>query len=233
MATMDWIGLITSFVYAFGMLTLFETLGKKKHISQFVTRKLTHIFAGLWTWGVLILFEHRVPGLIPYATFIVLNYLFYRKQTYSHMDTQDSTPGTIYFALSITLCFAFLWYPNGPQDHISIAMASIMTMTLGDAMAALLGKHYGKRTYRIWDIPKTFTGSAAMFVSSALAILLTLTWLPESSLAPFETAYSFQPLLFISLFAAAVATAIEAVTPKGLDNLTVPLSTCLILYALL
>lgn len=233
MSTMDWVGLIASFAYAFGILAFFETLGKKRKLPQFVTRKLTHIFAGLWTWGILILFDHQLPGLVPFATFIILNYLFYRKQTYSHMDSSESSPGTVYFAISITLCFALFWRPNGPVDHISLGLAAIMAMTIGDALAALIGKYFGTRTFRIWNVAKTIKGTVAMFISSSIVIFLCLWLVPASVLAPFEPPHSFYPFLYASIIGGIAAAAIEAVSPKGLDNLTVPLGTASILYLLL
>ncbi|MDZ7721607.1 MAG: phosphatidate cytidylyltransferase [candidate division KSB1 bacterium] len=232
MTKMDWLGLIASYLYAFGILALFENVGKKYQLPQFFTRKLTHLFAGLWTWGVLMLFENKLPGLIPYASFIILNYLFYRKQTYGHMDSKEDSPGTVYFAVSITLCMAFLWNPHGPADHVSIAMAGIMAMTLGDAMAALIGRYMGKHSFTCFNATKTLEGSAAMLVFSAIGIFISLWVIPGSPIAPDAPVFSFSTLLVATGVGAVVATVIEAVSLKGLDNLTVPLATAALLYLL-
>ena len=55
--------------------------------------KIIHIGAGLWAWGILALFDHWYWGIIPFASFILLNYLFYRRQTFKAMDTERSSPG--------------------------------------------------------------------------------------------------------------------------------------------
>ena len=233
MSGLDWIGLFSSYTYAFGILTLFEALGKKMEMAQFVTRKLTHVFAGLWVWGVLILFEHKLPGLVPFASFIVLNYVFYRKQTYGHMDSKDSSPGTVYFAFSITFCMAVFWKPDGPVDHVPIAMAAIMAMTVGDALAALIGRYAGHYSYRIWNATKTVEGTAAMFLSSVIVILVCLWFIPGSTLAPLGTVYPLKTVLWVSFAGAAAAAGIEALSLKGLDNFTVPVGTAALLYALL
>ncbi len=42
-------GLVLSYVYAFSLLLIVEFIGKKLDWSQFFTRKIIHIGAGLWT----------------------------------------------------------------------------------------------------------------------------------------------------------------------------------------
>jgi hypothetical protein len=37
----------------------------------------------MWIWGILGLFDQWTYGVIPLATFILLNYLFYRRQILS------------------------------------------------------------------------------------------------------------------------------------------------------
>ncbi len=115
MTTYDIIGLILSYLYAFGLLFIVEGIGKWRGWPQFVTRKLIHIGAGMWIWGILALFDHWIYGVIPFATFIVLNYVFYRQQTFKAMDTEKATPGTVYFAISITILFTLLWRTGNIQ----------------------------------------------------------------------------------------------------------------------
>jgi phytol kinase len=76
MSQRDVIGLVASYVYAFGLLFVVEAVGRRLKWPQDFTRKIIHIGAGLWIWGLLALFEHWTIGLIPFATFIVLNYIF-------------------------------------------------------------------------------------------------------------------------------------------------------------
>ena len=38
-------------------------------------------------------------GVLPFATFILVNYLFYRYRVFGAMDAADSPPGTVYFAV--------------------------------------------------------------------------------------------------------------------------------------
>lgn len=228
----DIIGLVLSYVYAFGMLLGVEALGKALKWPQHFTRKIIHIGAGLWIWGVLYFFDHWYFGIIPFATFIILNYVFYRQQTFEQMDTEESSPGTIYFALSISILTIALWRTGGPIDRVPYAVAAIMAMTIGDAMASILGRRFGKHQYTTFGHTRSWEGTAAMAIFSFLAIYLVLRFLPGSALSPNSFVLGPKSVLILSLVGTVVATAAEGLSPAGTDNLSVPLLTGLVLFLL-
>ncbi len=228
----DIIGLVLSYVYAFGMLFAVESIGKWLKWPQEFTRKIIHIGAGLWVWGILVFFDHWYIGVIPFATFIILNYIFYRQQIFKAMDTTESTPGTVYFAISITVLYGLLWRTGGQPDGAPTATAATMAMTLGDAMASLIGRRWGSRTYTVFGHTRSWQGSAAMALVSFVAIFLTLLWLPGSALSPHSAALGALPALWMALVGTVVATLAEALSPAGTDNLSVPLLSGLALYLL-
>ncbi|MBN1479865.1 phosphatidate cytidylyltransferase [candidate division KSB1 bacterium] len=229
----DILGLIFSYVYAFALLFIVEAIGKKFHISQNVTRKIIHIGAGLWVWPILFLFDHWYFGIIPFATFIALNYIFYKKHSFEQMDASQSTLGTVYFAFSITLLFAAFWRTDSLIDRAPIAIAATMAMTLGDAFAALLGQRFGRHYFHIFGNTKSSVGSSAMFVFSFLGIFLSLVFLSGSVWSPASAVLSLQTAVTFSLLTALVATVAEAVSPVGTDNLSVPLLSGLVLFLLI
>jgi len=226
----DVIGLVLSYLYAFGLLFSVEAIGKRFKWGQEFTRKIIHIGAGLWIWGILYFFDHWHCGIIPFGTFIVLNYLFYRQQAFGAMDSAESTPGTVYFAFSITLLFALLWRTEGQPDRVPIAAAAVMAMTLGDAFASIVGRRWGVHTYMAFGHTRSWEGTAAMAVVSLVSIFLTLRWLPGSALSPNSTPWSGVGTLLLSLIGTVVATVAEALSPAGTDNLGVPLLSGLALY---
>ena len=188
MSRFEIIGMILSYLYAFGLLGITESLGRALNWPQNVSRKIIHIGAGMWVWGILYFFDELRWGIIPFATFILLNYLFYRRQTFAQMDTESSTPGTVYFAISITLIFLAFWRPAGLMDPVPVGIAGIMAMTWGDAFASLVGEPWGKKKYQAFGHTRSWLGSATMAVVSLVVIWLTLTWLPDSRLSPFSPA---------------------------------------------
>ena len=131
----------------------------------------------MWVWGILALFDDWKIGLIPFATFIVLNYIFYRYTIFRAMDAEDSTPGTVYFAFSITLLYALFWRTDGSTDRATVATGGVMAMTWGDALASIVGGRWGRRSYTVWGHRRTFEGSAMMFLASFVALLITLVLL--------------------------------------------------------
>ena len=224
----DILGLIFSYVFAFGMLLLVEAIRRWRNYSTEFTRKLVHIGAGMWIWVILLLFDHWQFAIIPTATFILFNYLFLRYHVFSSMDPKEgATPGTVYFAFSCTLLLFIFhngWEQGFPRGFEYYAMSGIMAMTWGDAFAAIIGKRFGKHSYRVPGRTKhrrTLEGSLACLVFTFAAVAITLTIM--SSLTA--------PLILIgALIAALVATLLEAISPHGTDNLTVPIVVAIVLF---
>jgi phytol kinase len=225
MTTRDLIGLTASYAYATGLILVAEALRRAFSVPHELTRKLVHIGAGMWVFGVLALFDSWQAGVLLFATFILVNYLFYRYRVFGAMDAADSPPGTVYFALAITLLFGLLWRPTGPVDRAPAAVAGAMALAWGDALAALVGLRWGRHRYRLGASGRSWEGSAAMFAASALAICLALALLPGSSLCPFAPPIGTGRALTAALLGAAAATLAEAASPRGTDNLSVPLIT--------
>lgn len=226
----DVLGLILSYVYASGLLVLSEILVRKFHWKQFVTRKLVHIGAGMWVWGILYFFDTWYLGIIPFATFIVLNFIIYKFQILQGVDEEDSSPGTVYFAFSITVLFLIFWRTGTAPDMVSVAVAAVMAMTWGDGLASLIGKTWGRNKYTFFKHSRTLEGSAAMFIAAFTSIYLTLVWLPGSALSPFSVPMGTGYLVTAAFTTSLVGTAAEAVSPAGTDNLSVPLLTAAVLW---
>jgi phytol kinase len=233
MTNSDFIGLIASYTYAIALLVFGELLRKLFGIKPDLTRKFIHISAGMWVFGVLLLFKHWQIGIIPFATFIGINYLLYRYRIIGAMDTEDSSPGTVYFAISVTLLFGLFWRPDGQVDHVPIAVAGIMAMTWGDALAALIGKRFGRHQYQVGSSVRSWEGSLAMFLVSATVMFLVLLLLPGSFLSPLSVSVSVERTLLTALVSAGFATLVEAVSPHGTDNLSVPLVAAGVIWILM
>ncbi|WP_235526343.1 diacylglycerol/polyprenol kinase family protein [Nostoc piscinale] len=187
----------------------------------------------MWIFGVLLLFKQWQIGIIPFATFIGVNYLLYRYRIIGAMDTEDSSPGTVYFAISVTLLFGLFWRPDNSVDHVPIAVAGIMAMTWGDALAALIGKSFGQHKYQIGSSVRSWEGSLAMLLVSTTAIFLVLMFLPGSFLSPLAVPLSVSKALLTALVSGSFATLVEAISPHGTDNLSVPLVTAGMIWALM
>lgn len=227
------IGLLASYIYATCLLLLGEGMRKFFNIDANLTRKFIHIGAGMWIFAVLILFDNWQLGIIPFASFIVINYFIYRYRLIGAVDSENSSPGTVYFAISVTLLFGLLWRPDEVDNNVVVAVAGLMSMTWGDACAALVGQRFGKHKYQIGQAVRSWEGSAAMFLVSIVAIFLVLVLVPGSLFSPTSTSYNISLSVYATLASASLATLAEAVSPQGTDNLSVPLVAAGVVWAVL
>jgi phytol kinase len=148
-----------------------------------------------------------------------LNALSLRFRFFEAIEVQERTLGTVYFPLSFAILLALFW----PIGHPEIAAGGLMAMTWGDAMASIVGKTYGRRGYTLWGQKKTWLGSLACLSWTFLSVTLTFRLMTELD--------QLQVLLYAFL-AGLVATVVEALSPKGADNIFVPLATAGMLYLL-
>jgi len=85
----------------------------------------------------------------------------------------------------------------------------------GDGLAPVIGTRYGKMKYRILS-DKSVEGSLAFLVGSAAAGLFFVSLIvPET--------FDAGKILLIAL----IATAVEGMSPKEVDNLTIPAAVVL------
>jgi len=128
--------------------------------------------------------------------------------------------------------FVWLWRTGEEVDRVPIAAAAVMAMTLGDAFASIIGRRWGKHTYTVFGHTRSWEGTAAMAVTSLVGIALTLSLLPGSVLSPNSVVMSGSEVIVLSLVGAAAAAVFEALSPAGIDNLSVPLLTGLVMVLL-
>jgi len=219
----DWLALAASYIFVFAAIGVGELLRQWRGYSTDFTRKFIHISVGMWSVGTVLLFQHWTFAVIPPLSFVVINYISYRQETFKAMETGErGNLGTVYFPISFAL--ATWWFWGKGEAWPALIVGSLMPMTWGDALAAVLGKRFGQYRYRVLGTERSLEGSLSMFLFSALSTFLALLLL--SPLAVISCA-------LYALIVAVATTLVEAVTPWHLDNLTVPLVSALILSALM
>ena len=132
-------------------------------------------------------------------------------------DVGRKTYGVFYYALSITVLVALLW-----DHHPQYAVIGVMVMSWGDGMAALIGKRFGKHTFIYMGNKRSLEGSLAMFVTSLIVML-----------GIFASGHSLSAHdIGVAIPVAAIAAMLEAFSPGGTDNLSVPLASASLSYFL-
>jgi phytol kinase len=115
--------------------------------------------------------------------------------------------GLVYYCFMFTaLALLFLTAPV-------IVAVGILPLAYGDGLGAVIGRKFGRHPYKIID-KKSFEGSAAVFLGTALALLAGMVFY----------GIPFYDAAWKAVIIGIVVTVIEGVAPKGLDNLAIPIS---------
>ena len=126
--------------------------------------------------------------------------------------------GTFFYSVSIGLLIAWFWPMHQPQ----YAALGILIMTWGDGLAALIGQRFGEHKYKVWGMQKSWEGSLTMCVVSYVVCSLILLVVQGNT----------WQIWIVSLAVALVATGLEAICIFGIDNITVPLGSAALGFAL-
>jgi phytol kinase len=187
------------------------------HLPGKVSRKVLHVMIGNLPL-IMPFFTASIYPFLVASPFILVTLLATpsspiklgeRMKGLSSLTEEGHHWGLVLYAISYS-ALAFLY---GTRPYV--VAAGIFPMAYGDSLAAVFGEYWGKHKYRIFET-KSLEGSLGMFLGSFLS--LTLAFLYFGLLYPF----SFHPIM--PAFAIAfLVTIVEGMSPKGLDNVAVPL----------
>lgn len=207
----NWVGIAASFGFIFSVIFLARFMAR---FGKEASRKTVHILVCNWWFLAMAFFDQPLWAAIVPASFVVINALSYRYQIFQVMERAEGKGdlGTVYYAVSL-LILSLLTF--GPGKNPLVGAAGILIMGYGDGLAAVVGKAFPRKPYRIFGAGKSLTGNLTMLVVSFAVLALLLVW------------QGIVPVLPVALGLSLLATLVEAVTPLGLDNLTVPLASAL------
>jgi phytol kinase len=212
------IGLIIAFGYIFAVIGLGEGLRRWRAYGSGFTRKVIHIGVGMLSWLVPFLFDSPWPFVFACFVFVVINLLDYRYGFMAAMASANrSNLGTVYFPLAAAVVAIILW------ETPPLMVAALMPLTWGDGLASVIGGTYGRNKYVIFGHTRSLQGSATFFVMGSVFTWLALWVIPgPPDITPLQAILPTAAIL--------IATTItEAVSPWGLDNLTITAAAILIL----
>jgi len=161
-------------------------------------------------WPVLLLSALAIAAL---AAFRFLPALQARFGQVLH-GVERKSWGEIYFPLAVALLFLLA------DGHRLFYVIPLLTLTLADAVAALVGVRYGEHRYATSEGSKSAEGSLAFFLVAFLSAYVPLLLLSASG---------GSEALLIALVLGILVMLFEAISVGGLDNLFIPLGC----YALL
>ncbi len=212
---MNWLGIIISYLYI-GIIIAGAKLFEKR--GEEASRKFIHIMLGNWWFIAMYFFTNVWFAIFVPITFVIINYVSYKQDLIKVMERkkQDGL-GTVYYAVSL---FILAIVSFGIYQKPILGLIPNVIMAYGDGFAAVVGKYIKSKTYKVGETKKSIAGSITMFMISLIFITIFLT-----------TRYTFElwQIVLIGIVMSGIVTIIEAISVKGIDNISVPVSMLVML----
>jgi phytol kinase len=187
------------------LLFVAELVARRWSFRPELGRKLAHVTCGI--------VAAALPSFLPFSAIALLASAFIPFMLVSRRlglfpivhSAERSTYGEIYFPIGILLAAVLV-------PHETEYAFGVLVLAVADAVASLVGRRYGRRSYR--PANKTYVGSAAFLVTTvALGVGATHVM----------GRLSVTTILLVCAIAAAV-TIEEALAGGGIDNILLPVS---------
>jgi len=238
----DLIATVISIVILLALVQVNAYLQKKGKVSQIITRKFVHIFAGpvfVVTWMLFSgeIISHYVAVIVPLLfvlQFITIGMGVIKNESFVASMSRSGDPrellqGTLYYAIVMVLMTWFWFYvpSTGISNANPTALLIIGCISGGDGLADIIGRKFGGKKIGLKGSEKTIVGSIGMLVGSILvSSILVLIFSLE--VPQFDILILILPIVVVSI----VATIVEAVSPKGTDNFTIFLAVVFVILIL-
>jgi len=221
------------------ILTIADVGRRKLNLHSDSTRKIIHLFAGAAVWTVPY-YPH--PWV---ATFVALLFVmmlgmanterfgrFFAAMARPEDLDHGSVRGPFWYAVSITTLTAIFTFTGNAAIYF-VAGGAITIMMLGDGMSAPIGMKYGaNHTKVIFGSKRSIQGSLALFVFGFLGAMIAFWWFGIFSLAApiFTPGVGYVNMVLLAFIGAVTATIVELISPKGTDNITLPMVSCVVMF---
>jgi len=223
-------------IYAVIILTFADIGRRKMDLGSDFTRKIVHLFAGAAIWTVPY-YPHPWVATFVALTFVIMLGLanterfgrFFAAMARPEDLEHGSVRGPFWYAVSITILTSIFTF-TGYDEFYFVAGAAIMIMMLGDGMSAPIGMKYGtNHTKQIFGSKRSIEGSLALFFFGFFGAMLAFWWFGIFSLTVFTPGTGYVNMILLALIGAFTATIVELVSPKGTDNVTLPIISCVVM----
>ena len=200
-----------------------------------LVRKFQHIGYAASFAFYLYVFESWAYSIIAIIIFIALVFIslfllektpHYKKWLVDRKKRGGELKYSLIQAQAMFAILLYLFYYLLPGDNEIIVWIAIASWGIGDALAALLGKRFGKKKHDGYnaDRKKTYFGS----ISLNIAVLIIIVFM----LIVFQSTLWWVSLI-IAIIVSPLSTVVEAYSKKGTDTTFLPISIALMVYGLL
>ena len=217
----DFVGIAFVYIYVILLLIFTEKILSKKYPRT--SRKILHIMTGNIAFILPIFQTREMMVFLAAGPFILFTFLMSSYSPIKSVRGKTSEAGhglgLVYYAIAWAV-LAYIFF-----DTKEVIAIGILAMSYGDGLASLIGIKFGKKKYQIFEDVKSYIGSYAMFTFTFIMMIIALLFYGKLSLN-YET-------LFLLLCIAGISAIVEGVTPRGLDNLSVPFVAAILYFLLM
>ncbi len=175
-------------------------------------RKLIHVGLGLPVLFFPLLFRRPEPVLLLLGGCALLFAALRRGQLplgNSLHAVERSSLGEYAYLIAVGLLWLF------SSGRASLFLPPVLVLMVSDAAAALVGKRWGRLSYRTTEGRKSWEGSLAFWASAFLLIVAALRFWDQGTVLEH---------VLLAAIAAGILMLMEGVSWQGLDNLFIPLA---------
>ncbi|HVO39164.1 MAG TPA: hypothetical protein VMV03_09080 [Spirochaetia bacterium] len=218
-------GLAASFLLVLGLIRLAVLARRRGLLDALGARKVVHIGAANWWLFAMAVFDDPWTASVGPAFALLGAALSPGRSpvpTESEHDGRKRDRGMILYSASLLVLVNLSWRSVIP---IWIGGIGALVMGWGDGLAGIVGRRFGGAGVSIWGRRKTAAGTVTMFAASLAVVLVMMLVFGARPLGI--------PAAASAVGTAAAATALELLTPFGMDNLTIPLGTAFVAAGLL
>jgi phytol kinase len=219
-----WLGVAVLATALLVMLVGLRAIRARFDVHPEMMRKMAHVGLGLTTLSFPWLFSSNWPvivmGIIATGTLLALRFVPRLRATIGGVvhGVHRSSGGDLYFPIAATGLFVL-----ANRNWLLYALP-MLTLTLADTVAALIGVAYGQNKYGTTGKMKSVEGSVAFFVVAFLSTGVPLLLFTDTGRTE---------AVLIGLTFGALVMLLEAIAWRGLDNLFIPFGGFLLLRAYL
>jgi len=181
------------------------------------TRKVIHVSSGIVSLSYPSFIDTHWIVLAITINFTIILYASKKMGWFqSIFSVGRKSYGELFFVWSTW----FLFLISQTTGEWSIYYLAFSPVVFADPAAALIGKPFPFKKYTVFGNTKSFGGSFSFFIITFLLTFFFLNYTGHT-----------ENLIILSLGHAFLLTIVEAISSKGLDNLTIPIASVLFLYA--
>lgn len=184
-----------------------------------IARKIVHIGVSNWFFIYCHVFESDLWPIIGLAGFAVINAVMNMSGGLHVLMGQESTKrnwGLVQYPISIIILIMLRHF--GVGDMVCVG-CGVLGMGYGDGLASIIGMKVRSKNLP-GKTKKTVAGSITMACITFVVVFLLNIF--------YKQGVEMAKLVLVSLLAGVSAAFVEAYTPFGLDNISVPLTIYLI-----